>query len=163
MSKQHRGRDRWEGLIRRQQAGGMSIAAFCRRMRVPQSSFYYWRRKLRHPGGFAEVTVTPEQPGRVTAAVAEPDYAAERLDQDGGIGRLDQADGIELRLRDCRSIMVWPGFDRGTLIALLDVLENGSAAGSTQKIEASSRNGYQRKTSPPGPIRTNPHRRRALR
>jgi hypothetical protein len=75
---------------------------------VPPSSFYAWRRKLGAPAasgrrpadpGFAEV--------RVFAPVA--------------------ADALEVRLASGRGIVVRPGFDRATLLALIDALERGGA------------------------------------
>jgi hypothetical protein len=74
---------------------------------VPPSSFYAWRRKLGAPAasrrpadpGFAEV--------REFAPVA--------------------ADALEVRLASGRGIVVRPGFDRATLLALIDALERGGA------------------------------------
>ncbi len=49
--------ERWRGIVEEQQASGLSVAAFCRRSRVPQSSFFAWRRKLSKAVTFAEVPV----------------------------------------------------------------------------------------------------------
>ncbi|MBK9118140.1 MAG: transposase [Phycisphaerales bacterium] len=55
---------RWRELVRGQAASGLSVAAYCRRVRVPPSSFYAWRRELRDADAqrsdamtFAEVRV----------------------------------------------------------------------------------------------------------
>ena len=37
----------WQSVIRKQQASGMSVSAFCRQHEVPESSFYGWKRKLK--------------------------------------------------------------------------------------------------------------------
>jgi hypothetical protein len=88
------------------------VAAYCRRARVPASSFYAWRRKLRdaevlHNTGrsgatFAEVRLTPE-----------PDAA-------------DDHGALELHLRRGRRVIVRPGFDRQTLRDLVATLEAGN-------------------------------------
>jgi hypothetical protein len=36
----------WRGVIRDQKASGLSISAFCRERKVPEASFFSWRRKL---------------------------------------------------------------------------------------------------------------------
>ena len=75
------------------------MAAYCRRARVPQSSFFAWRRKLRDAGTFAEVRVTSE----------------------AGWG--DGPGALELRLPRGRCVIVHPGFDRQTLLDLVATLE----------------------------------------
>src|ERR1044071_2637314 len=93
--------DRWRILLHQQRSSDLSVAAFCRRAGVSQPSFYAWRRKLQGEVAFAEVKVS----GETTAEAA----------------------GIELRLPDRRWIVGRPGFDRGTLIELLHVLEMHSS------------------------------------
>jgi hypothetical protein len=91
MSKPSDSASRWREIVRGHAESGLSVAAYCRRARVPQSSFYAWRRKLRDAGTFAEVRVTPE-------ADAADDLGA-----------------LELHLRRGRRVIVRPGFDRQTL------------------------------------------------
>jgi hypothetical protein len=73
------------------------MAAFCRRARVPQASFYAWRRRLQSPASFVEIKLPAE-------ACAE-------------------ASAIELRLSDGHCVLVRSGFDRHTLRDLLATLE----------------------------------------
>jgi len=88
----------WREIVRGQAESGLSVAAYCRRARVPQSSFYAWRRKLRHSATFAEVRVaTPELTGGAGA--------------------------IEVRLTCGRCLVVRAGFDRQTLLDLVATLE----------------------------------------
>jgi hypothetical protein len=89
--------ERWRGIVEAQRASGLSVAAFCRRARVPQSSFFAWRRKLRDAVTFAEVQVAPEP-------ACDPR-------------------GIELHLPGGRCVVVRAGFDRQTLLDLLATLE----------------------------------------
>ena len=107
MSKRRDSAGRWREILRRQAGSGLSIAAFCRRSRIPQATFYVWRRKLRDAAVFTEVHVSPE-PVPATGA-------------------------LELVLPDGRGIVVRPGFDRETLLALLDALEQGTADGAGEE------------------------------
>jgi hypothetical protein len=99
MSKRGDSAVRWREIVRGHADSGLSVAAHCRRARVPQSSFYAWRRKLRDAGAFAEVRVTPE-----------PDS-------------MDDHGALELHLRRGRRVIVRPGFDGQTLLDLLATLE----------------------------------------
>lgn len=92
MSKRQDAAARWREIVRRQTGSSLSVAAFCRRARIPQASFYAWRRKLRDAVAFTEARVSPEQ---VRAAGA-----------------------LELVLAGGRRIVVQPGFERATLLAL---------------------------------------------
>ena len=93
---------RWREIVRGHAASGLSVAAYCRRARVPASSFYAWRRKLRDAGMFAEVRVTPE------------------------VGAGDGQGALEVRLPRGRCVIVRPGFDRQTLRDLVATLEGGN-------------------------------------
>jgi transposase-like protein len=42
---------RWQEILERQAASGLTAAAFCREESISQPSFYLWRRKLREDGG----------------------------------------------------------------------------------------------------------------
>jgi hypothetical protein len=110
MSKSDDAAGRWREIVRRQAGSGLSVVAFCRRSRIPQASFYAWRRKLRGAVAFTEVRVSPD-PVRATGA-------------------------LELILPDGRSIVVRPGFDRATLLALVDALERGRADGGGRESSA---------------------------
>lgn len=106
MRKRASSRDEWRRVIAEQAGSGMSIAAYCRQRRVPEASFFAWRRKLRDPVQFAEVRVAAE-PLRPAVAAAEA------------------ASGIELRLASGRCILVRAGFDPRTLLELVATLEAG--------------------------------------
>lgn len=107
MSKRGEAARLWREIFRRQAGSGLSVAAFCRRSRIAQASFYAWRRKLRKAATFTEVRVAP---GPVPANGA-----------------------LELILPGERSIVVRPGFDRATLLALVDALERGTVDGAGEE------------------------------
>lgn len=101
MSKKHLSADYWRGVIEEQRTSGLSAAAFCRRARVTPNTFYAWRRRFSAPAGFMEISV----PQTTQAAT------------DGA---------LELRLGGRRSVWVRPGFDRRTLLELVQALESGA-------------------------------------
>lgn len=105
-----RAADRWRSLIQQQRSCKLSVAAFCRRAGVSQPSFYAWRRKLQGEVAFAEVKVSREM--------------------------RSETGEIELRLPDRRCVVVRPGFDRRTLLELLQALEEGSTDNATQGVDA---------------------------
>lgn len=118
MSKRDGTRDRWRKLIEQQKASGLSVAAFCRQSGVSQPSFYAWRQKLRGEVAFTEVRLSPDS--RLKDHAQHP-------------GRQG---GIELRLPGRRCVVVHPGFDRQTLLDLLDTLETGPSASSAREWDA---------------------------
>ena len=83
------------------------MAAYCRRVCVSQASFYAWRRKLQDAPNFAEVRIISESAGQSAAA--------------------GDAGALEVHLANGRRIVVRPGFDRATLLALVDTLERSIA------------------------------------
>jgi transposase len=64
-------RQAWQERLRRYERSGLTIAAFCRRERVSQAAFYYWRKRL---GGAEAASEMPDQgepsfvPVRITGA-----------------------------------------------------------------------------------------------
>jgi transposase-like protein len=111
MSKRRDAVARWRELVRGQAGSGLSVAAYCRRARVPQSSFYAWRRKLGAPAASGR---RPADPGFAEVRVFAPAAPV-------------AADALEVRLASGRGIVVRPGFERATLLALIDALERAGA------------------------------------
>jgi transposase-like protein len=61
----------WRVLIERQQASGLSIAAFCRQHDVVTASFYAWRRRL------DESSASPQRTDFVRLEPAQPEVEKE--------------------------------------------------------------------------------------
>lgn len=54
----------WRGMVRGQVRSGLSVRGFCRRHRVAESGFYWWRRRLAQGQAkteFVPVVVTADQ------------------------------------------------------------------------------------------------------
>jgi hypothetical protein len=133
MSKPVHSIEEWREIFRQQQASGLPATVFCRQQRVPQASFYAWRRKLRDAGsrrklrkstGFAEVKVAP---------VSALGVRGVPLAEDDAGGSEHHPGGIELRLAGQRSIVVRPGFDPPTLRQLLATLETAGANATSKE------------------------------
>jgi transposase-like protein len=114
----------WGAVFRRQRSSGLTVRAFCQRAGVALSTFSYWRRKLRDRSRvsgrqrrfrFAEVKVVREGAGVQDA---------------GSNGVTEESEGIELHLGRGRRIVVRPGFDRRTLLDLVEALEAGLPQGA---------------------------------
>ena len=127
MSKHPGARDRWRKVIRQQEASGLSAAAFCRRAGVSPWSFYSWRRKLWDEATFTEVKITSKR--EATGLATTDPGEATRTKKDGMAAPVvsTTAGEIELRLPGRRCVVVRPGFDRSTLIELVQVLEQNSS------------------------------------
>jgi hypothetical protein len=119
MSKRSDAAGQWGEILRRQSDSGLSVAAFCRRSRLSQASFYAWRRKVRDAairtgvrgtGTFAEVRIAP--------------------------GPVVSADALEVVLSGGRRIVVRKGFDHRALLALVDALERGVADSAREEYGA---------------------------
>jgi hypothetical protein len=64
----------WRAILERYEANGLSLSAFCRRARLPRSSFVKWRRGVQKPSAapaFVEWLAPP-------VAGAEPRETAQR-------------------------------------------------------------------------------------
>jgi transposase-like protein len=113
---------RWRKIVRGHADSGLSVAAYCRRTRVPQASFFAWRRKLRDAATFAEV--------RLIAPPSGPERAERGSASDGA---------LEVHLPHGRRVLVRPGFDRRTLLALVTTLEQGVAGAADEVADGARR------------------------
>jgi len=107
MSQARRSREEWREIIAQQQASGLTVAAFCRRVQLSPVSFFAWRRKLQ---------------ARAVADGARPTFAEVKILPEASAA----ATALELHWSSDRWIAVRPGFDRRTLLELLAALEAGA-------------------------------------
>jgi transposase-like protein len=98
--------EKWRSLVAEQEESGQSVATFCRVRGLPESQFYYWKKRL-------PAVATPPF---VEVQVARPQLS--RRDVGSAMGS-----AIEVRLSNGRSLVVAPGFEAGHLRALLAVVE----------------------------------------
>ena len=138
MDKRRDSAGRWREILRRQADSGLSVAAFCRQAGISQPSFYVWRRRLREAGNSPEVRDAASSSGvrnatglsklREAETFTEVNVAPGRECIDGGAAsnRRRPEGALELVLGGGRSLVVRPGFDRATLLALVATLEGDS-------------------------------------
>ena len=91
----------WRKLVREQARSGQTVNAFCRERGLCRPYFFTWKKRLQESTAakFLEVRVTGRAPSTPGDA------------------------GVEIRLRNGRSLMVRLGFDAGHVRALLAVVE----------------------------------------
>lgn len=94
----------WRRAMRAQAGSGMSVRAWCRRRRVKEASFYWWRRTL----------------ARRDAQTPRPAFIPVRVTGSGPDG---ERHPIEIVLADGRRVCVSGSVDRQALADVLDVLE----------------------------------------
>lgn len=98
---------KWRSLVSEQEESGQSVAAFCSARELPESQFYYWKKRVREAA----------QPQFVEVRVGKP--AMSPRGSGAGLGP-----PIEVRLGNGRSLLVGPEFDASHLRALLAVVES---------------------------------------
>jgi len=104
---QRRGIEFWRPIVDGQRASGLAVAAYCRKHRISECSFYNWKRRLRQP---AQGKVVPTAPFvELKAPISST------------------AEGIELCLPGARRLLVRQGFDRDLLVELVRTLEGEPA------------------------------------
>jgi hypothetical protein len=145
----------WRAHVRAQGSEGVSVRAYCRRERLGESKFHWWRRELARRGaqgtpvGFAAVEViegTAEREGggdpvarpadRVDVAAMpaptirceEPAIANEPAIRHERAGTMIEAPpaGIEVRLAGNRGVRVARGFDEAAFVRVVALLEGGA-------------------------------------
>jgi transposase-like protein len=63
---------RWRDALRRHEASGLSVRAFCRREKLHESAFYFWRRTLAERDAEAASGATATKPKSVRSR--EPEF-----------------------------------------------------------------------------------------
>jgi transposase len=99
----------WRQVLARWRSSGLSVRDYCELHRISQPSLYWWRREI------------PRRDG------ARPQFLPVRVVAEAVASNGD-SDAIEVVLANQRCLRVRPGFDRATLVRLLDVLEDGGTA-----------------------------------
>jgi len=110
----------WRRVIRAQAVSGMSIRSWCRRHRVKEVSFYWWRRELARRSANGRPTSGRHAHGRNAKAPAGPFVPVHVADDVSG----DGAAPIEIVLSGGRRVRITGPVNREALAAVLAVLED---------------------------------------
>jgi transposase-like protein len=113
---------KWRRMVREQGQNGLSIREFCRRSKLHESAFYFWRRELERRDVARREAEQSKRPS--TQATFVPIRVAEDVRPD--------ATGIEIVLLNGHRIHVVAPVDRQALTDVLAVL----AAASPERLEA---------------------------
>lgn len=120
----------WRGMVARFLAQRSTARDFCRRQRLAESAFYFWRCELSRRDAAAAIKSPETAPIVAEAKPLFQSVAIVPAARDGGDTEpRTKADAganggtaIDLRLADGHVLRVRPGFDAGTLQRLLQVL-----------------------------------------
>jgi transposase len=99
----------WRKILARWQTSGLTVRAYCEAHSLSQPSFYWWRREIQR----RDRAQTQFLPVRVVAEAVVSD---------------NDSSAIEVVLSNGHCLRVRPGFDRATLVRLLDVLSDGGTS-----------------------------------
>ena len=109
----------WRGVLERQGASGLSIAAFCRQESLSQPSFYAWRRRLQSPDA---VKATNQE--SVSRRVASPSGFVPVRIESAPIGG-----ALHIRWPDGVSLEVPAGADLATVSGVMRALRETASGG----------------------------------
>lgn len=98
----------WRDQVERQKRSGLSVAGYCRRERISEASYYYWKRRL----ASKELPDPELREGNGRFVAIELPQAAD--------------DRLEVVLRNGRRVVVPDRFDEGALRGLLAILEDSA-------------------------------------
>ena len=114
---------RWRGLVQRQAASGLTIAAWCRRHHISDALFHYWKRTIARRDGQST------QPGRAAPGVGPRRVSFARVEVQSAESLVKpEADArfpVEIVLANARLVRVGADCDAPTLRRVLAVLEEG--------------------------------------
>ena len=74
--KYNRSSQQLQRLVERHAGSGLSITAYCRKHRIPLSSFYYQRRKIQQPAAQKHNSLTSKPPSFIPVEVETESAAA---------------------------------------------------------------------------------------
>jgi transposase len=114
----NKGRDRrrearWRRIIREHGRSGLGVREFCRRGKLTETAFYFWRRELQRRQEQQDQRAAIEPPPK-------PTFVAVRVNEPAAspaVGR------IEIELSSGRRVHVIAPVDRQALVDVLAVLE----------------------------------------
>ena len=113
VSRDRRREAQWRRVVGEHGRSGLTVREFCRKSKLRESTFYFWRRELERRQ--AEQEQRPQ-----TGPSAAPAFVAVRVEEHSGTA----ADGrIVIELSGGRRVHVTPPVERQALADVLAVLE----------------------------------------
>lgn len=122
MAKRRRNAERearWRDALRRHDTSGLSVRAFCRREKLHESAFYFWRRAVAERDAEAVSGVSAAKPK--TDHAREPEFLPVMLRRDA------PAPGLSLELRS-GNVVRFGASSPELIVAVIRALEAESRA-----------------------------------
>jgi transposase-like protein len=107
----------WQNVVRRWQRDGGDVRAYCRKVGVKESAFYWWRRRLE------DCKPNAVKRAMASALPARPQFVPLQVVTDPAIG---SGSAVEVVLGNGRIVRVRSGVDRRLLAEVLSVAEERS-------------------------------------
>jgi hypothetical protein len=101
--------EHWRQVLRQWRGSGLSARGFCERQRIPESQFWWWKRRL---AGEGEAVPVQSEPAFVPVTIVEPSAPSRPA--------------IDIRLSSGHRLRVRAGCDRQLLAEVVAVLEGRS-------------------------------------
>jgi hypothetical protein len=117
MAKRRRSMERevfWRDALRRHDTSGLSVRAFCRREKLHESAFYFWRRAVAERDAEAAVGTAATKPK--TARAREPEFLPVVLRRNA------PAAGLSLELRS-GNVVRFGALPTELIVAVIRALE----------------------------------------
>jgi transposase-like protein len=103
----------WRRIVRAHKRSGLTVREFCRKGKLRETAFHFWRSELQR-------RQAEQEQRRATESPATPAFVAVRIE---GAGGTPVGGRIEIELSGGRRVHVAPPVDRQALADVLAVLE----------------------------------------
>ena len=110
----------WRRAVRGQRQSGLSIRDFCRKSKLPESAFYFWRGELQRRQAEQEQPQRRKRPAAPAGPTPAPAFVPVRVAEEIA---MRPAGPIEIVLSGGRRVHVTAPVDREALADVLAVLE----------------------------------------
>lgn len=120
VNRDERREGQWRRIIRQHAQSGLTIREFCRKSKLPESAFYFWRSELKRREAEQEQPHRRKRPVASAGPTPAPAFVPVRVAEEVAerpVGR------IEIMLTGGRRVHVMAPVDRQALADVLAVLE----------------------------------------
>jgi hypothetical protein len=121
VSRDRRRESQWRQIISEHGRSGLSIREFCRKGKLRETAFYFWRRELQRRQVEGSTRRAEQEQRRPARCPAVPAFVAVRVEEPAGAAATGGR--IEVELSGGRRVHVTAPVDRQTLADVLAVLE----------------------------------------
>ena len=139
-SRDRRRETQWRRIMREHARSGLSIRGFCRKSKLPETAFYYWRSELHRRQAEQEQRRPQDRADQASRVAAVPAFVPVRVEEQSAA--FPAGGRIEIALSGGRRVHVTAPVDRQALADVLAVLE-GAAGGHPGAENGDRAEGHQ--------------------